>query len=62
VPLVGGYWWRRLPAAGNGHLIVLSFLDESKHQVVTEKARIVLTWDKLETVDLREVSKLWRSA
>lgn len=63
VPLVGGYLAGvGLPPEVIVNLIVLSFLDESKRQVVTEKGRIVLTWDKLDKVDLREVAKLWGGA
>jgi hypothetical protein len=60
LPLVGsGLSGVGLPARELLNIIILSFLDETKRQVIADKLRIVLTWDRLPEVDLREVKKLW---
>lgn len=60
VPLVGsGLSGVGLPARELLNIIILSFLDETKRQVIAHKLRIVLTWDRLSEVDLREVKRLW---
>jgi len=60
VPLVGsGLSGVGLPARELLNIIILSFLDETKRQVIAAKLKIVLTWDRLPEVDLREVRKLW---
>lgn len=60
LPLVGsGLSGVGLPARELLNIIILSFLDETKRQVVTRELRVVLTWDRLSEVDLREIKKLW---
>lgn len=60
LPLVGsGLSGVSLPARELLNIIILSFLDETKRQVIAHKLRIVLTWDRLSEVDLREVKRLW---
>lgn len=60
LPLVGsGLSGVGLPARELLNIVILSFLDETKRQVVAGKLRILLTWDRLPEVDLREVKKLW---
>jgi hypothetical protein len=63
LPLVGsGLSGVALPARELLNIIILSFLDETKRQVITHNLRIVLTWDRLSEVDLREIKKLWEKA
>jgi hypothetical protein len=60
LPLVGsGLSGVGLPTRELLNIIILSFLDETKRQLVAHKLRVVLTWDRLSEVDLREVKKLW---
>ena len=60
LPLVGsGPSGVGLPAADLVHILMLSFADESRRQIVTQKLRIVLTWDRLHQVDLRQLKKSW---
>ena len=60
LPLVGsGLSGVGLPARDLLNMIVLSFLDETKRQVVASKLRIVLTGDRHSEVDLREVKRFW---
>lgn len=48
-----------LPAVDLLYILMLSFADESRRKVITQKLRIVLTWDRLEEVDLRDFKKAW---
>jgi len=50
-----------LPARDLVNIIILSFIDETKRQVVAHKMRIILTWDRLSEVDLREVKRFWEA-
>lgn len=50
-----------LPARDLVNIIILSFIDETKRQIVTHKMRIILTWDRLSEVDLREVKRFWEA-
>ena len=60
LPLVGsGLSGVGLPPVDLIHIILLSFQDESRRQVVTQKLRIILTWDRLDQVDLRKLKKSW---
>jgi hypothetical protein len=60
LPLVGsGLSGVGLPARDLVNIIVLSFVDESRRQLIAQKMRIVLTWDRLSEVDLREVKRFW---
>lgn len=62
LPLVGsGLSGVGLPARDLVNIIVLSFLAETKKQIVAHKLRIVLTWDRLSEVDLREVKRFWEA-
>jgi len=60
LPLVGsGPSGVGLPAIDLVNILVLSFIDETKRQIVTQKLRIILTWDRLDEVDLRQLKKYW---
>lgn len=60
LPLVGsGLSGVGLPARDLVNIIILSFIDETKRQTVTLKMRIVLTWDRLSEINLREIKKFW---
>jgi len=60
LPLVGsGPSGVGLPAVDLIHIIMLSFMDQSRRQIVTQRLRIVLTWDRLDEVDLRQLKKTW---
>ena len=60
LPLVGsGPSGVGFPTVDLLNLIMLSFTDESRRQVITQKLRIVLTWDRLDEVDLREFKRNW---
>lgn len=60
LPLVGsGASGVGLPTSDLVHILLLSFADESRRQIVTQKLRIVLTWDRLHQVDLRQLKKSW---
>lgn len=60
IPLVGsGLSGVGLPSRELLNIIILSFLDETKRQVIAHRLRIVLTWDRLSDVDLREVKRFW---
>lgn len=60
VPLVGSFLAGvGLPAQVLLNMIVISFIDESKRKEIANLARIVLTWDKLDQVDLRAVKRVW---
>lgn len=62
LPLVGsGLSGVGLPARDLVNVIILSFIDETKRQIVTHKMRIILTWDRLSEVDLREVKRFWEA-
>jgi hypothetical protein len=62
LPLVGsGLSGVGLPARDLVNIIVLSFLDETKRQIVAHKLRVVLTWDRLAEVDLRVVKRFWEA-
>lgn len=62
LPLVGsGLSGVGLPTRELLNIIILSFFDETKRQVVAHKLRIVLTWDRLSEIDLREVKKVWET-
>lgn len=60
LPLVGsGSSGIGLPTVDLLHLLLLSFIDESRRQVITLKLRIVLTRDRLNEVDLRKLKEDW---
>ena len=60
VPLVGsGASGVGLPASDLIHMLILSFADASRRQIVTQKLRIVLNSDRLDQVDLRQIKKSW---
>jgi hypothetical protein len=60
LPLVGsGPSGVGLPTVDLLHILMLSFADESRREVITQKLRIVLTWDRLDEVDLRKLKKDW---
>lgn len=60
LPLVGsGPSGVGLPAIDLINILILSFIDETKRQVVTQRLRIILTWDRLDEVDLRQLKKYW---
>ena len=60
MPLVGsGPSGVGLPTVDLLHILLLSFADESRRELVTQKLRIVLTWDRLDEVDLRQLKKSW---
>ena len=60
LPLVGsGLSGVGLPARDLVNTIILSFIDETKRQIVAQKMRIILTWDRLSEVDLREIQDSW---
>ena len=60
LPLVGsGLSGVGLPPEELVHIILLSFHDESRRRVVTQKLRIILTWDRLDQVDLSKLKKSW---
>jgi hypothetical protein len=60
LPLVGsGPSGVGLPAVDLLHILLLSFADESRRELITQKLRIVLTWDRLDEVDLRQLKKSW---
>lgn len=60
LPLVGsGPSGVGLPTIDLINNLILSFIDETKRQVVTQKLRIVLTWDRLDEIDLRQLKKYW---
>lgn len=62
LPLVGsGLSGVGLPTRDLVNIIVLSFLDETKRQLVAHKLRIVLTWDRLAEVDLGDVKRFWEA-
>lgn len=62
LPLVGsGLSGVGLPARDLVNVIILSFIDETKRQIVTHKMRIILTWDRLSEVDLREAKRFWEA-
>lgn len=60
LPLVGsGPSGVGLPTVDLLHILMLSFADESRRELITQKLRIVLTWDRLDEVDLRKLKKDW---
>jgi hypothetical protein len=60
VPLVGsGPSGVGLPTVDLLHILMLSFADESRREVITQRLRIALTWDRLDEVDLRKLKKDW---
>lgn len=60
LPLVGsGPSGVGLPTVDLLHILMLSFADESRREIITQKLRIVLTWDRLDEVDLRKLKKDW---
>ena len=60
LPLVGsGSSGVGLPTADLLHILMLSFADESRREVITQKLRIVLTWERRDEVDLRRLKKSW---
>lgn len=60
LPLVGsGLSGVGLPARDLINIAILSFIDETKRQVVTKKMKIVLTSDRFDEVDLREIKTSW---
>lgn len=60
LPLVGsGPSGVGLPAVDLVHILLLSFLDESRRQVITQKLRIILTWDRLDEINLRQLKESW---
>jgi len=62
LPVVGsGLSGVGLPVRDLVNIIVLSFLDETKRQVVAHKLRIVLTWDRHSEIDLRDVKRYWEA-
>ena len=62
LPLVGsGLSGVGLPARDLINIIILSFIDETKRQVIAHKLRIVLGWDCLSDVDLRDVKRFWEA-
>ena len=61
LPLVGGgLSGLGLPTRDLLNLIILSAITETKAKEVTQRIRIVLTRDRFEDLDLREVAKHWR--
>ncbi|MDA8118289.1 MAG: DUF6430 domain-containing protein [Actinomycetota bacterium] len=62
VPLVGsGLSGVGLPTRDLLNMIILSFLDETRRQIVVHQLRVVLGWDRLPGVDLREVKRYWEA-
>jgi hypothetical protein len=62
LPLVGsGLSGIGLPARDLVNIIVLSFIDETKRQIVAHKIRVVLTPDRRSEVDLREIKRYWEA-
>lgn len=60
LPLVGsGPSGVGLPAIDLVNILILSFIDETKRQIITQRLRIILTWDRLDEVDLRQLKKSW---
>lgn len=60
LPLVGsGPSGVGLPSIDLINILILSFIDETKRQIITQRLRIVLTWDRLDEVDLRQLKKSW---
>lgn len=60
LPLIGsGLSGVGLPARDLANILILSFIDETKRQIITQKMRIILARDRLDEVDLRELKKYW---
>lgn len=60
LPLVGsGLSGVGLPAMDLLNIIMLSFADECRRQVIGSKLRIVLNWDRIDQVDLRKLKSDW---
>ena len=60
LPLVGsGPSGVGMPTVDLLHILMLSFADESRREVITHKLRIILTWDRLDEVDLRKLKQDW---
>lgn len=62
LPLVGsGLSGVGLPARDLVNILILSFIDETRRQLVTQKVRIILTWERVDEVDLRELKNFWEA-
>ncbi|MBI4027121.1 MAG: hypothetical protein HY360_19200 [Verrucomicrobia bacterium] len=60
VPLVGsGSSGVGFSAVDLLYILLLSFADESRRELITQKLRIVLTWDRFDEIDLRQLKKSW---
>ena len=62
LPLVGsGLSGVGLPSRDLLNIIILSFVDETRRQTVVQRMRIVLMWERISEVDLREVKQYWEA-
>jgi hypothetical protein len=60
IPLIGsGLAGIGLPTRDLVNIIILSFIDETKRRIVAQNMRIVLAWDRLFEIDLRELKNYW---